>query len=401
MTGNPRVSVIIPTYNTARYIAEAVESVLAQTYCDFEVLVVDDGSTDNTHQVLQPYLNKIEYIWQENQERAHTRNNGIRRARGEFIAFLDSDDVWRPGKLAQQVAALDSATQAVLAYGVALNIDEARRPLNFWGSRYSCGQPDPSGASAPQIYQPGGEILFGTPLMPSVVLVRRAALDQTGLFDPQATPVEDWELWLRLAQRGAFAFIPTVVCEYRAFGTDREVKKRATDHHLARWLYVVQKTAANDPQHYPPQLITQVLGSLYTRSAFASYELGDAARGSKVLAQALGTDPALVKPLTFSHLLEEQAKRILEDTHQPSLASDFLNNVLRHLPPAAPTGLKTSQVLSRVYMAQAFQSPDDPIRLRQSLQAGIALDPTWLFNRGVIALFIKTLFSSRQSPLSG
>ncbi|MFS8117396.1 MAG: glycosyltransferase family 2 protein, partial [Microcoleus sp.] len=103
-THAPQVSVIIPAYNGDRYIVQAVESVFAQTYTNWEIIVVDDGSTDETHQVLQPYLDKIRYIYQENRGVAAARNRGIQEAKGEFIAFLDQDDFFLPDKLAAQIA---------------------------------------------------------------------------------------------------------------------------------------------------------------------------------------------------------------------------------------------------------------------------------------------------------
>ena len=102
---NPLVSVIIPTYNNAQYIREAIESVLKQTYRNFELIVVDDGSTDKTREALDPYINKnqIKYIYQNNKKQGAARNNGIKHAQGELIALLDSDDLWLPEKLELQV----------------------------------------------------------------------------------------------------------------------------------------------------------------------------------------------------------------------------------------------------------------------------------------------------------
>jgi glycosyltransferase involved in cell wall biosynthesis len=401
----PLVSVIIPTYNTAQYIAEAVESALAQTYPNLEIIVVDDGSTDNTRDVLAPYQVRqygsktFCYIWQENQERAHTRNNGIRQAQGEWIAFLDSDDIWQPDKIALQMAALQAHPEAVLAYGVALNVTMERQPVKFWGSIYSCGQPDPSGTAQPQVQQPGSEMLYGTPLMPSVVIANRTAMLEVGLFDPQATPVEDWELWLRLARLGTFIFIPQVVCEYRAFSTERELKKRATDHNLERWLYVVQKAAANDPFRYPPDLVAQVIGNLHARSALASYELGDQERGAAQLSRAIQVDPQLGDALRFSHLLEDHVRRMVDENESPQIAHRFLANVIHHLPPQAPKGLQSRAVLSRVYMAIAFQTDNKTTQLRNTLWQGLRADPRWLFNRGVLVLLLKS-FAPNPAPTS-
>ena len=107
-TVKPRVSVIIPVYQGDRFLAEAVESVLNQTYTHCEIIVIDDGSTDNSREVLEPYVDKIRYVFQENQGVAAARNYGIKIAKGELIAFLDQDDLWWPDKLALQVACFDA-----------------------------------------------------------------------------------------------------------------------------------------------------------------------------------------------------------------------------------------------------------------------------------------------------
>ncbi|MBD0341043.1 MAG: glycosyltransferase family 2 protein, partial [Microcoleus sp. Co-bin12] len=107
-TRTPLVSVIIPVYNGSRYIVQAVESALAQTFTNLEIIVVDDGSTDSTHQVLQPYLDRIRYIYQENQGAAIARNRACHLAKGEFLAFLDADDYFLPSKLEKQVACFEA-----------------------------------------------------------------------------------------------------------------------------------------------------------------------------------------------------------------------------------------------------------------------------------------------------
>ena len=121
----PRVTVVIPTYNYARYVPEAVESVLAQSFDELEVVVVDDGSTDETADILRPFDEQIRYIRQEHRGLAATaRNTGIRAALGRHVAFLDSDDLWLPEKVSLQVARLDSEPAVGLVYGEALLFHE-------------------------------------------------------------------------------------------------------------------------------------------------------------------------------------------------------------------------------------------------------------------------------------
>ena len=113
----PRISVVIPAYNAAPYIAAAIDSVVGQTYKDLEIIVVDDGSVDNTAAVLQTYGNKVRYVRQENQGVSSARNHGIRVAQGELIAFLDADDVWFPEKLELQTQFLSAHEEAALVFG--------------------------------------------------------------------------------------------------------------------------------------------------------------------------------------------------------------------------------------------------------------------------------------------
>src|SRR3990170_3473675 len=119
-----KVSVIIPAYNSARFLPEAIESVLAQTYKDYGIIVIDDGSTDNTKETLEPYFDKIKYIYQQNQGAASARNTAIRHSQGEYIAFLDADDVWLPEKLHIQVEYLNNNPGIAMVYSPSVTISE-------------------------------------------------------------------------------------------------------------------------------------------------------------------------------------------------------------------------------------------------------------------------------------
>ena len=119
----PKVSVVIPTYNRGKYIAATINTVLNQTYKDFEIIVIDDGSTDDTQRELEQFGGKIKIITQPNSERAVSRNNGVKNSTGAYIAFLDSDDLWSPDKLEKQVEVLDNLKDIVLVYGQSYRIN--------------------------------------------------------------------------------------------------------------------------------------------------------------------------------------------------------------------------------------------------------------------------------------
>ena len=128
----PKVSVIIPAYNCAHYICHAVDSVLAQTFPDFELVVVDDGSTDNTRELLKQYGSQIKYIYQQNKDMTAARNTGINHSSGEYIAFLDSDDIWLANKLERQIVLLDQAPEVGLVYCWHYYIDPAGNRCQFY-----------------------------------------------------------------------------------------------------------------------------------------------------------------------------------------------------------------------------------------------------------------------------
>jgi glycosyltransferase involved in cell wall biosynthesis len=189
--------VIVPVWNRPRFVRSALESALAQD-CPGgrEIVVVDDGSTDETPEVLRSFGDRIRVVRQANAGPAVARNRAIAESSGELIALLDSDDVWLPGKLAAQVALLDAAPRACLVHS---EVEE------FWedGSRRRWERRPPV---------LGGEVLRALLRRNFVhtmtVVLRRSALDGIALFDPAYPPCEDWDLWLRLAERHPFAADP-------------------------------------------------------------------------------------------------------------------------------------------------------------------------------------------------
>ena len=189
----PKISVIIPAYRVTEYIAEALDSVLAQTFTDYEIVVVNDGCPDTAalESVLAPYLDKIVYLKQENSGLAAARNTAIRAARGEFIALLDSDDAWEPDYLALQLAALEADPSASVVYpnGVVIgDSPQAGRLLM-----------DLSPSEGPADFE--GIVRLRCQVVVSV-LARREAVVRAGLFDPELRAVEDFDLWLRMALGG-------------------------------------------------------------------------------------------------------------------------------------------------------------------------------------------------------
>lgn len=188
----PRVSVIIPAYNTAQYIGDTLASVFAQTFRAFEVLVINDGSTDTPalEAVLAPYAAQLRYVRQANGGASRARNTGLRLARGEYVALLDSDDQWLPEFLAVQVARLDADPQLAVSYANAWLFGETPHA----GRDYMSLLPSTGPVTLRALVEQRCNVLG--------VVARRAALEAVGPFDESLSTAEDFDLWLRLLAQG-------------------------------------------------------------------------------------------------------------------------------------------------------------------------------------------------------
>lgn len=194
VTTKPRVSVIMPSYNTAHLIAAALDSVLLQTFRDFEVIVVNDGSPDTPEleRVLASYGSTIVYIKQENKRAAGARNTAIGRACGEFLAFLDSDDIWLPDHLVSQMRLFEENPVLDLVYCNCLSVGRETRPHDFMSRCPSHGQ-----ATFLALVREECQIPIST------VVARKSALVKGGLFDESLARCDDYDMWLRAAFHGA------------------------------------------------------------------------------------------------------------------------------------------------------------------------------------------------------
>ncbi len=199
----PLVSVVMPAYNCARYISAAIESVLAQAYRPLEIIVVDDGSTDGTREAATAYP-EVTYIAQANGGPAKARNAGIRRARGEYVALLDADDLWPAEKLAEQVVFLQAHPDVALLFGSARRFADdgwTEAPLfERYGLTKSYFGHDHLVVDATSKLLQGNFIPTGT------VIARRSTLLEVGLFDERFRLAEDWDFWLRIALRHPIAY---------------------------------------------------------------------------------------------------------------------------------------------------------------------------------------------------
>lgn len=202
----PAVSVIIPTYQRGHLVSQAINSVLAQTYEDYEIIVINDGSEDNTPQVLAQFSDRhITAIHQANQGLSAARNAGIRSARGKYIAFLDDDDLWEPQKLEKQISVLEANPRIGLIYSDSLFFSDKR---GLFPGSYNTAFPTPNLHVLWTLFRYNYISVL-------TVVVRRDCLDKVGLFDETLKCCEDYDLWLRLIEKFPIYFLNQPLARYR------------------------------------------------------------------------------------------------------------------------------------------------------------------------------------------
>ena len=204
MTDKPLVSVVIATYNMARFLPLALRSALGQSYENIEVLVIDDGSQDDTRAVMEPFRSdgRVRYVFQQNGGQASAKNHGIRQAQGEYVAFLDADDMWVPDKLERQMPLFLRSPAVGIVYSRFGYIDEAGRDLRI--EDYELFRGRVSGALLIRNF-----IGFGTSV------VRKECFDRLGGFDESIGMGIDYDLWLRYSTQYEFDYVDRPLLRYR------------------------------------------------------------------------------------------------------------------------------------------------------------------------------------------
>jgi glycosyltransferase involved in cell wall biosynthesis len=220
------VSIIIPAYNAEKYLGETIESVQAQSYRDWELIVVNDGSRDRTAEIAERYAQqdrRVDVLNKANGGVAAARNVGFEQIRGdaEFICFLDADDIWLPDTLQTLLQTLQAEPQAVAAHGLPSCIDAESRPLRpgeletLMRDRWAVegGRLVPWPPERPTTF--ACEVVTNYVHTSGLILLRREILEKAGLFDERMGGCADWDLWLRLCRFGDLAFVDRTVLEYR------------------------------------------------------------------------------------------------------------------------------------------------------------------------------------------
>lgn len=295
-----RVTAAIPTHNRGALVVEAVESVLAQTYRDFELLVIDNGSTDDTSERLRPYLDRIRYVRQENRGRAGSRNRALEEARGEYIAFLDSDDLWLPDRLERQLPVLEQNAGVALVHGHVEVIDEHGGVLDAETAEHR--RLWSAANRVPATYEGyAAECRCFT----STVLARRRVMEEVGGYDSEVG-LEDLDLYLRIAQRHEIAFIDREpLARYRLHGAQTGNRELTLGH-----IDVCRKHLALIADQPPEPALRRAKRNFLLGLAHAYHVLLDRREARRHALAAIRVDPALV---LHTSLLRRLAVSLLPD----------------------------------------------------------------------------------------
>jgi len=277
----PNVSVVVPAYNAAATLVATVQSVLDQTFTELEVLIVDDGSSDQTYSLARSLDDgRVEVIQQENRGVAAARNTGIKEARGNYIAFLDADDLWYPKKLEQQLAFMERedarATQTAVWY-----VDDGLEPLYF--------------GACPHFRDPLLEVLLfkHLPAFPSTLVSERRVFDKVGLFDESLPILEDWELAVRLARHGELRNMNEPLTMYRIHPGNRS---RDLQLHIAPGLQTLERLFS-DPQ-LPTRIRkdrARIYAAMFTMFSGGALRAGEYGQCIKWAFRALRSHPSSLR----------------------------------------------------------------------------------------------------------
>jgi glycosyltransferase involved in cell wall biosynthesis len=277
------VSVIIPAYNVVKYIGEAVESALSQTYHSIEVIVIDDGSTDGTLSVLERYHDKVRIFSQQNGGAGAARNRGILVAAGEYVAFLDGDDIWYRDKLETQITILSENKDVCLTSGMADGIDGSGGSmdidLNYKGDVYD--RP---------LHLYNELLLKGNPIWTSSVVLRKTALKEAGFFDESKKRSQDYDMWIRLAEKNSFYVAGKRMGKYRWLTTS------LTHGSITREYEAQLDILKKHSWRFQPNDYRKRLSNVYREWAGTEFCYGTVKRGVQLTMESLRLDPFALAP---------------------------------------------------------------------------------------------------------
>jgi glycosyltransferase involved in cell wall biosynthesis len=317
----------MPAYNSARFICEAIDSVFAQDYPNTELIVVDDGSTDQTVEKIRRYGHRVQIITQANQGSAVARNAGLAAARGEYVAFLDSDDVWLPGKLSAQVNYLARNPDIGLVYS-RWKVWEADADGVFWLTGNTLPTGETTSEPPLRLVSDGSgwlynRLLFSSLLHTITVMARRSLIEKVGEFDPELKRGQDYDYWLRASRHSEIHQLDRVFALYRLHGEG--CVRRWPQHNYERLVVeqALQRWGLTGPtgERSPPGRMRHRLADTSFSFGYHHFWEGDPAIALRAFAHAATNRPTRL--MAWAYLVLSAAKvplRHISDSSNQAMA---------------------------------------------------------------------------------
>ena len=291
----PLVSVIIPNYNYGRFLAETIDSVLLQTYPNIEIIVVDDGSTDNSEDVLRSYGEKIKWFKQANKGVAEARNRAVAESAGEMLAFLDSDDVWLPEKIEKQIEIFQSDASVGLVHCGYVDFDNEGKLLEEHLDGIA-------GEVTEEMIRYRRAVVLGGG---SAAIIRREVFSAVGGFDQTVAPAEDWEFYFQTARRYKIGFVPEVLMKYRQHGGNNHLNIKRMERAI---LGAYNKVFSEDDFEFK-DIKNACYGRIHTVLAGSYFQAGDYPNFIRQTFKALWLAPENISQ--FANFPFRRAKRLI------------------------------------------------------------------------------------------
>lgn len=384
---NPKVSIIMSVYNGEPYLVSAIESILNQTFGDFEFIIIDDGSTDQTWSILSSYATKdprIILIRNENNI-GYTRslNLGIKQSRGNYIARQDADDISHPDRLAKQVAFLEKNIQVGLVGTFPEFIDTSGKTLPV--SDYPFIQDNANIQK---------KLLDMNCIRHGSVMIRQHWLDVVGLYNVELEPSEDYDLWLRLAEVTQLENIPESLYIYREHPNSESSKRR--QRQIENKAIALERAIYRRFGPNPPPESLKFVARDYLRAAVVNFTNNEIGGAQACLKRGIELDPTLLE----SEIVKEVIKKYTPD--QPvEAAVHFIEATFSGLlPQTCYLRQVESKLLSQLHMEEVFSAAGQGQywRIGNHLWPGIRNNPGWLLNRGVLGIALRSLFRKSRAP---
>lgn len=397
----PKVSVVMSVYNGQRYLPDAVESILGQTLTDFEFIIVDDGSTDRTSEILHGFRDDRIMLVENSENIGLTRslNKGLQMARGKYIARMDADDISLPERLEKQVKFLDEHKAVGLVGSAVVYVDQDEKEL---GVQRVCTE---------NIHQALLSVEFCW--WHSATAFRAECLERVGAYRGEFRYAQDYDLWLRIAERYDVASLSEPLVKLRLHPESISVARRA--HQRAFVLLAVElakqrRSTGRDnldallggareiSLDSLPTLTPKESSHAYLRTACLNYLMGEIAGAQAALTEAISRDPALLR----------ETDRLLQSIiyygfdYATTLTSrrgaiQFVDTVFSNLPPAAEVlaDLK-SKAVGQIYAITAFENhaAGNLSQARRNVVRAVYHDASWLSNKGLVSIFLESLVGS-------